>query len=1053
MRRNICKYIVAVAALTGLALPVAADTTGDLVSPVNLAVREPSFYSPQVTELMRYDAHATVSHNTGCINPTIQLVHFQDKDFDFPVSISYNSSGFRPRDVDNYVGRDWMLNAGGVVYREVNGIPDDFKSYRANSNDLYAYTGFLQMLGRNTYNLSTMKQEVAQAPYKYAHLKDIQSTMVTIPSTDNGNPVECSPDIYHFSFGRHSGKFMINYDGSVSVVGYDGGKYEVDLSGMKLFSNTMPQDTYIRIKTDDGYIYTFGGGGYAALEYSALSWNQNYNFTPESRTHHEITAFHLTQIKAPNGRALTIRYRDIESKYHTYPRENLIELNQPGKTEWADDLQIQYQLAGRRSISTPYSANGMDLGTGTNPALYTQSNATPVYSLQKIALIDRIETDGCIISFTYSARAGQPFPVTNPDNHFFTSCGARLDRVSMTYNGCTQNAQLTYKHALGNRMFLNSVKTSNEGTFGMEYNLPVLSETPDPLTCNIDHWGFWRGENSNVALIPGMSYPSTQFSLDYKLTTNHRDATGNRYDTSLLSRLTYPTGGSARFTYEPHKYSCIIRPNGDTTSYPSENNLSPSLSGLAGGARIRSVRYTDAEGNALKETVYTYGSLSREGKVMYMPYYRHLLVEKAESDRIWIRGAAFNSDGFNGQAMKGAHIRYPEVTEHYIDPSKGGLEQKHPYKKLEFRTDLSLALSYYNTNDYFQTLKTSGDSHVYTLYPDNYLTHLKHLVAYPTDDISQYYSQLVRETYYDEDNVVRRKVDYTYDILNQGNYSLCLRLPNIGGRLHFNLFTHIGREYFRVIVPTATQTTDYYGPQGAQTHVRWERMKYDNAGYLTELVTPKNLSDSLVTTWQRSEYAAGTGFQVVPVTVRKYIGKAGGSRQLLETQQIAYTPLCNAEGASWYVPSREQLSDKGGGTVSVTEYPRYDAYGNPLEMVVNGSERTVFLWSHSGQSLRARIENASYQEVSTALGKDPGSLSATGNDEAALDNLRALLPAARVYSYWSTYGNKPTVIRESNGRDTRYAYESGERLSRVFRYGENGTLQMLQMNQYHFVNP
>ena len=85
------------------------------------------------------------------------------------------------------------------------------------------------------------------------------------------------------------------------------------------------------------------------------------------------------------------------------------------------------------------------------------------------------------------------------------------------------------------------------------------------------------------------------------------------------------------FNYEPHRYSTIIQQNESATFYPTEYSLSPSLSGLAGGARVRSIRYMDAIGNTQKETVYTYGSLSKEGKVMYMPLYRHCLLYTSDA--------------------------------------------------------------------------------------------------------------------------------------------------------------------------------------------------------------------------------------------------------------------------------------------------------------------------------------------------------------------------------------------------------------------------------------
>lgn len=1055
MKKYINKCLFTASAMAVLTLPAMAGSTGDVSSPLKLSVHEPAVYSPQVMELMRYDNHATIDLNTGCITPSINLVHFKDQDFDFPISISYNSSGFRPRNADNYVGRDWMLNAGGIVYRQVNGIPDDFKTYKESPEQSYAYTGFLNILGKNVYNLSVMKQEVGQNPFKYAHLKNIESSMLTLPSTDNGEQVECSPDIFYFSFGKHSGKFMINYDGSVSVVGYDGGKYQVDLTGMKQFGNTTPQNTCIRIKTDDGYVYTFGDDGYASLEYNALSWQDDYNFTPNpSRWHHEITAFHLTQIMAPNGRTLNIRYHDIDRQYHIDPQTNLIPLNQQGRYESQISVLMQYQLNGKSTIATPYAVGPMFGNTGTTTPSYTQSNASQVYSLNKIALIDRIETDGCIINFTYSTRSKQPFPITNSAKQFFISCGAKLDNIKMTYNGSTETAHLTYDYALGNRMFLKSVKTSKEGVFRMEYNTPLLSEVPNPLTCNIDHWGFWRGENAHVALIPGMSYPSLEYSLDYEITTDHRDATGKRYDTSLLTQMTYPTGGHVDFAYEPHRYSTIIQQNGNNTFYPTDYSLSPSLSGLAGGARVRSVCYVDVAGNVQKETVYTYGNFSKEGKVMYMPFYRHLLVEKVEdgtTDHVKIQGAAFNSEGFTDVPYPSVHIRYPEVTEHYLDPSKGGLEQKHPYKILEFQTRQNRSYSYYNTNEYFCILSTSGNTHIYTWFTEDYQRHLKHLVARPTDDVSLYYGKVSREAYYDENNVMRKKIDYNYDYLNKDNYNLCLFAPNSSGRHMFNLFGHIGREYFRMLLPTSIRTTDYYGTQGQQQMEQWESMKYDVSGYLKEHSQPKNEVDSLITVYQRGEYPTSRGFQILPVTEQYYLGTSG-RRQLLKSLETEYVLKDIPTGQKWNVVSKESLFDGSKKLTGRIEYTHYDKYGNPVEAVENGSQHTVFLWSHYGQNLRARIENTSYQEISTALGKKPEEYSASVTDASALDKIRLLLPDARVYSYWNGYGKNITVSAAENGRNTYFTYNPNGRLSQIYRHNEKGRIEMLQINDYHFVN-
>ena len=176
-----------------------------------------------------------------------------------------------------------MLDVGGIIYRKVNGMPDDLKGYKTLPGVHNTYTGFLAMLGTNYFNMDTMKKDVYQNPYKYAYRPEsTMATLPVIPPTENKGNIESCPDVFYFSFGKHSGKFMINYDGSISVIGYNGGKYQVDLSGMKLLDSTSSQNTYIRILTDDGYVYTFGGDGYAYLEYTALAWNGGSISNPDS---------------------------------------------------------------------------------------------------------------------------------------------------------------------------------------------------------------------------------------------------------------------------------------------------------------------------------------------------------------------------------------------------------------------------------------------------------------------------------------------------------------------------------------------------------------------------------------------------------------------------------------------------------------------------------------------------------------------------------------------------------------------------------------------------
>lgn len=1049
MKYLITKFIYAtLVAITGIALPTAADNLPAITS----LEREPVVYSPQAAAMIRYD-NTRVNQNTGCINQKITLVNFLDKDFDFPISISYTSQGFRPQMADNYVGRDWMLDTGGIIYRKVNGMPDDLKAYKTAPGIHNTYTGFLAMLGSNYFNMETMKKDACQNPYKYAYRpENTMATLPIIPFTENKNNIESCPDVFYFSFGKHSGKFMINYDGSISVMGYNGGKYQVDLSGMKLLDSTSSQNTHIRILTDDGYVYTFGGDDYASLEYTALAWKAGSISDPDSEvTHHEITAFHLTQIKAPNGRTLTIHYRDIDPVYHQFPNR-LISWNQSSDYSEKTDLLTQYLLNGKRT-AIKYNVIEDKRNFKTNPPMYGEKdgNLKNSYTLTKVALIDRIETDGCTIHFYYSARRKHAIPVGDVKEGLFLNCGAKLDSVEMKYNQIKETARLNYDFNWGNRMFLSNVSTTCEGTHRFKYYLPNVPEIPTPLTGNIDHWNFWRGREKNGGLIPGMTQ-DVDNQMDFKFNTNDRDATGIDFDATQLKEITYPTGGSVQYTYEPHRYSYISKQTERSAYYPSLEFPSSGRYGLAGGVRIHLIRYFDASGNAQKEIEYTYGNDLSEGEVMYLPFYKYLRVESNfdKPGQYIVTAVSYNSDGFSDAPYPSTHIRYPEVTEHYLDPGKGGIEQKHPYKTTYFQGYLQ-DHSWYTNNAFFTPLKSCAKNE-YEM-AESYKTFLKHLVAHPTEDIIKRYGKISKEVYYNENGKMQKSIEYNYQYNNSNKYSLCIFTPSFPRDIYFSLFTHIGRESFRTFVPVSKRTVTYQGSQGEEK-VQMEYFSYSEDGYLKEHAMVKNNGDSLITCNSYVNYSTSNGFQILPNARILYLGSSN-ERKLLKSHNFSYRPIeVLPEWHQYYhVLARELQLDDNYKLIEKIDYNHYDKYGNMLETVRNDSKHTVYLWSHYGQNPRARIENATYQEVSLVLGCKPEDLSASTVYTPILDeDFRFKLPHARVSTYWCSQRNNITTFTAPNDQSTYYNYDAKGRLVQTFQLNEEGKMEILQLNNYHIVN-
>lgn len=1044
MKRKISIWTILVV-LMHIIMPVHGNE-----KPLPALFREPTVYSPQVAALIRHD-HIPVNLNTGGLDLNIPLVRWTDKEFDCPVSISYNSAGFRPREPDNYVGRNWMLNVGGVVYRQVNGVPDDIDDYllpkHSESATTYYVNGFLSALNRGYFNLEEMNRTYQENPYKYTSRKDTEISQSTIPGLSID--VEPSADIFYFSFGKHSGKFMINLDGSVSVSGNNGGKYEVDLKNMKMFSSTKPQDTRIRILTDDGYVYTFGGNGYSSLEYNALSWESHFYNNPKNPPYsrNEITAYHLTEIQAPNGRKLTFSYRDIENKFHEKPqRLDSIKNQEVFRTK---GLNLQYSLSGR-SVFQEYRAapHNAYLNNGAFEP------AQKLYSLTKVALIDRISTDQCTIDFNYSARTQEIiYPGSNQQpGQFPYTCGAKLDEIVMC-TSITEKARFSYIYQCGNRMFLDRVNTTREGNYTFQYNTHASAVPPNPLTYNIDHWGFWRGGKQNQGIVPA-TRPGTSYTQDYIMTSDDRNPTGDSYNCTLLQRVNYPTGGSSVFEYEPHRYSRIAQQIHSSSYYTDLGYPLGKQDDIAGGARVKSITYFNGK-YAAKKTIYTYGYTLLMGELMYMPYYKYMAMKANPDKTDQIISLGFDSEGITDRPYPSVHVRYPEVTEHYVDPSAKDLSKKHPYKTVHF-IGYTTSMRHYSDDFVFPTYTTANPilrPEHYFAYPD-IEKYNKNLLAHPTVDASLQYGKIQKESLYNLDGQLVQETEYEYTYLNKEKKSLRIYTPAPHFGLQTGLYTHIAKEPFYDF-GLVKKKISVFSPGNTYTRQHSsEWYTYDNYNYLTQKASLKTNGDSLITRYEYKNVRGNDGMQVLPTTQSTYMVPPSG-RHLLGKQIMEYRRHPSVAGRKnyWYVPISSASYANDGQLVSMKECTRYDNFGNIIEWVQNGSTKhTIYLWGYHGQHLVARIENTTYSEVRKALGNAPENLSGSYSYHPSIATLRAKLPKAQVYTYSYEDGVGMSSQTAPNGQTTSYTYDLKGRLEQTCRTGENGKQEILQLNKYHIIN-
>jgi hypothetical protein len=507
--------------------------------------------SPEAASLGKY-GDIGVSYYTGSPSIGIPLYDIKARDITVPISLSYNATGIKVEEVGSRVGMGWSLNAGGVITRNVRGRPDDL------------YRGYID--GTNATD-RLLAADVTNVP---GYMTAIEASKSII---------DAEPDLFYINAGGVNAKFFFDQTGGIHILP------DQKLKITYTLTNNEKGITSFSVLTNEGFTYTFGGLTNDGRKiYEDQNMPEFSGGTVGSNTEAwVITAWYLSSIKSPLGEKVDFDYysRHYEfeiittvNKYHFLDME--MEAIPGGDFTYGNnDCPIDFLFPCALNYESMYSEVCPTEKVPKDNVL-RKTSKYDVLNLKSISFYN-----GRVEFHEFEQRQDQPGLYSLAAINVFNSNNYPIKNFKFSYDYSSRRLML---------------KKVEEGQAGIqEDGTPIIpkeyildyytGELPaDRNSYSRDHWGYFNGEG-NTTLVPEMTY---------KFPKNHPD--NGTYDEvylpgakrgpnftygkiANLQKITYPTGGSSTFEYEPntqsnkkHEYSVLKAMKSYNTNISNEAN-------------------------------------------------------------------------------------------------------------------------------------------------------------------------------------------------------------------------------------------------------------------------------------------------------------------------------------------------------------------------------------------------------------------------------------------------------------------------------------------------
>lgn len=977
--------------------------------------------SPNSSEFTKY-IDLPVNEFTGIPNITIPLYEIIGKDINIPITLSYHASGVRVSQVSSSVGLGWSLNAGGVITRSVRGTPDDYY----NENSIY-HRGILH----TNFDADSWMQEDITTKSLSAYLG-----------------VDMEPDVFYYNFNGNTGKFIFNKERQCTLI--PKADYTVNYS-MEVNGSI----TDFTVITDDGTEYFF-----SACETTI----DNY---PESKEFN--SSWLLTRIKTQQE-TITFIYKDEKFSEESLNSE-LCYIDADGTAhKWHRfDFTPILTYNTKRISQILWSGGMVRFGEGVLRQDINQPDEQEllVYSIGNIAVYNYL--------------------------------GSKVKEYVLDYDYFNANCNLIFdKQYLCNRLRLESITEKADSKSLPPYEFTYNSTALPPRTSyEQDYWGFYNSNNAttfipNIWAYPGDNNPSylSHFSIfqrsnydgqEYFINPGvDRSSNASAIQSGVLTKIKYPTGGFAEYTYEPHTF------------------YFDGMNRVGGGIRVQKVKVKTNASTTAIEKEYKYvmsdNSSTSSGRIIRLPefaYWRTNIVHSTNVTNIEeMRIATFITTGTLSslEEAQGSYVAYKEIT--IVEANNGKTVKKFhlPATAEDIMEDCD------PTCIYSRSSATSllgiyicqpSSSYAYYYYK-NIFGNYDHYPYPPNPNYDWRRGDISEESFFKDGDFSTpvKRIIYDYEIksyekipavrfgyigfiydgplteCSQKYEQLGLTAPTISVYRHYKYGYYYNISAWKVLSTVKEYT--YFGSDIVEEITTYDFNSPNHTLVTKKTINNSNQIDKIVEYVYPPDVTNPSIVHISPEVIDKmaeknminYVIKTEETVNNEKTEGTIYALDFNTNNESQIVPT-SVYNLEGESYAEKVEY-QFDTRGNPIEIHNINGLYTTYLWGYNYQYPVVKIENAEYSFVMSQLNILYSDLQ-TKTSEQLLSIFNTLrqkpeMSDKNVYSY--TYDPLVGMTSETdpNGITTIYAYDDFGRLETIrdkdfnvlkhvdYNFGFNATL-------------